>query len=254
MSTASVTGPAVVAIGHEVTTGVSHPPVDIEKMGNGVVMSKNWAGYAVTYASSASTFSTVTGTWTEPTASCPTNAQQDAAFWVGLDGFQSSSTTVEQTGTDSDCNKGSKKKPGGPTYYAWYEFYPQPSTTISKPVSPGDVMTGTVTRSGSSYTLTLTDASKGWTASESGSPGGAQASSAEWIAEAPSICKGSSCKASKLANFGSVTFSNASADSNAINASPFVTEQIIMAKGKKVRAATSGLVGGTGFSIVWRMN
>lgn len=54
-----------------------------------------------------------------------------SAFWVGLDG--SSSTSVEQLGRDSDCDSGT------PSYYAWYEMYPNPSVTLPSqyPVSPG---------------------------------------------------------------------------------------------------------------------
>ena len=53
--------------------------------------------------------------WAASSAARPTAS----AFWVGLDGY--SSTSVEQLGTDSDCVSGK------PSYYAWYEMYPNPS-------------------------------------------------------------------------------------------------------------------------------
>jgi len=43
---------------------------------------------------------------------------------------------VEQTGTDFDCVG------KNPSYYAWYEFYPNPSFEISGlTITPGDHMT-----------------------------------------------------------------------------------------------------------------
>ena len=59
----------------------------------------------------------------------------------GFDGYNSN--TVEQTGTDSDCQK------GAPTYYAWYEFYPKSSYSISSlPIKPGDTISAEVSYSG----------------------------------------------------------------------------------------------------------
>ena len=54
---------------------------------------------------------------------------QYASFWVGLDGFTSSS--VEQTGTDSDCSGRT------PDYYGWYEMFPADPVNFTNPVSPG---------------------------------------------------------------------------------------------------------------------
>jgi Peptidase A4 family len=76
------------------------------------VQSSNWAGYADTN----DTFNSVSSSsWTEPTVNCAnTNSSLDgllslsnllggpgaaSAFWVGLDGYNS--TSVEQLGTDS---------------------------------------------------------------------------------------------------------------------------------------------------------
>src|SRR5580692_9765213 len=54
--------------------------------------STNWSGYAVTGSNGA--FSSVSSSWTEPTATCSGRSDQYAAFWVGLDGY--SSDSVEQ--------------------------------------------------------------------------------------------------------------------------------------------------------------
>jgi hypothetical protein len=98
--------------------------------GNGTEESSNWSGYAVL----GSSFTSARGSWVVPIAVC-TGASGDeyAASWVGLDGY--SSNSVEQTGTDFDCDGTT------PSYYAWYEFYPNPSFEIaSVPVSPGNLI------------------------------------------------------------------------------------------------------------------
>ena len=165
-----------------------HGPIRIkEKHDDGTVTSTNWSGYAVT----GSSFTSAKGSWIVPTATC-SSGNQYAAFWVGIDGYSSSS--VEQTGTDSDCSRGK------PSYYAWYEFYPQPSFTISSlTIKPGDRMSAQVVYSGSEFTITITDETSGKSFSKSATVRNAKRSSAEWIAEAPS-----SSRVLPLADFGTV--------------------------------------------------
>ena len=122
--------------------------------------STNWSGYAAT----TNTFQNISGSWVQPTVTCAQSGggflglggapTAYSSFWVGLDGY--TSTTVEQTGTDSDCDAGK------PTYYAWYEMYPAASvdiSTTSYPVTPGDTITGSVVPAAGSFTLKLTDTS-----------------------------------------------------------------------------------------------
>ena len=59
-----------------------------------------------------------------------------AAFWDGLDGYNSGS--VEQTGTIGYCSGATAK------YYAWYEMYPAGSVVYSQPVAPGDEISASV--------------------------------------------------------------------------------------------------------------
>ena len=168
--------------------------------------SSNWAGYAVTGASGS--FTSVSASWTQPTASC-TTGNQYAAFWVGLDGY--TSKTVEQIGTEADCTGPS------PQYYAWYEVYPGAGVNFANPVSRGDKFTGTVTAQGNDkFRLVLTDTTRGWTQTISATQAGADLSSAEAIAEAPS---GSSANSSPLplANFGSVGFTGVTANGKSLD-------------------------------------
>jgi len=133
----------------------------------------NWGGYV-----SFGSFSTATAGWTEPSVSC--NSSNDLfAPWVGIDGDGSSS--VEQTGVATDCSSGSA------VYQAWYEMYPAAPvyyTTSEAPVSAGDHLTATVTRSGDNYRLDLTNDTQGWTKTTNQTLN-APHSSAEAIIESP---------------------------------------------------------------------
>jgi len=227
-----------------------HRPIrDRVERGDGTATSTNWSGYAVTGTS----FTSAEASWVIPTAKC-SSGDQYAAFWVGLDGY--SSSTVEQTGTDSDCVG------KNPSYYAWYEFYPNPSYEItSVPVKPGDAMSAKVVYSGSQFTITITDVTTGKTYSKSASVRGAQRSSAEWIAEAPSSTRG----VLPLADFGTVLFG---LDSTGVSSTNYATdsttsgaigvfpsssiEQITMASRTETEAVPSGLSSdGTSFSVTW---
>lgn len=135
----------------------------------------NWGGYAAT----GSGFTSVSATWTEPSATC--NSTNDLyAPWVGIDGYGSS--TVEQTGVATDCSSGSAKD------QAWYEMYPANPvylSTSSYPVAAGNSITASVTYAGSSrYTLKLTNNSRGWTYTTTKSLS-ASRTSAEVIIESP---------------------------------------------------------------------
>jgi hypothetical protein len=218
--------------------------------------SLDWAGYAVT----GPTFSTVSGSWTQPAASCPSNKAEEAAFWVGIDGFSDTDPTVEQVGTDSDCVKGKGKKAGGPSYYAWYELYPNSFVELSTteyPVSPGQLLTSSVTASGLNYTLAIADGTR-WHFSTTRTVASAlQNSSAEWIVESPSACTTSKCKILPLANFGQLSFTDASANGLPISSTSLSDHPIAMTtkNGKTVRASATSLgTGGNSFSVDWASN
>jgi Peptidase A4 family len=142
---------------------------------NGTAESTNWSGYAVL----GSAFTSARASWVVPAAVCTgVSGDEYSAFWVGLDGY--SSSTVEQTGTLSDCSG------RYPVYYAWYEFYPNPSyEVVSVPVAPGNVMSATVVYKGGAFTIAITNESTGRSFSKTASVPAAARSSAEWIVEAP---------------------------------------------------------------------
>ena len=197
--------------------------------------STNWSGYAVT----GSRYTTVSASWTEPTVSCSGTAY--SSFWVGLDG--DTSGTVEQTGTDADCSGST------PQYYAWYEMYPKFPTNYSNPVSPGDHLSASVTTTGSgSFTLTISDTTKGWTKTTNARLKSAKLSSAEVIAEAPSSSGG----VLPLANFGTVGFSSATVNGSVLSSSTPGLDPITMVTSSgTVKAQPSSMNNGT-FSVTWK--
>jgi len=215
--------------------------------------STNWSGYAVT----GSSFTKALGSWTIPSVNCSTTPNTYSSFWVGIDGWTSS--TVEQTGTDSDCDGTT------PSYYAWYEFYPNPSYLISSvPVSPGNHMSATVTYSGSEFTITITNETTGKSFSKSARVRSAKRSSAEWIAEAP--CCTNAGGILPLSDFGTVYFgddytgvasTNDATDSSvsgAIGAFGSNIYESIMVNGSTGanEAVPSSLsADGTSFSVTW---
>jgi Peptidase A4 family len=195
--------------------------------------STNWSGYAAIN----NTFTSVSASWTQPSVSCAAGETSYSSFWVGLDGYNSS--TVEQTGTDADCSSGS------PRYYAWYEMYPKFPVNFSNPVVPGDKMSASVAAgSGGKFTLTISDATQHWTQSTTQRLNKAALSSAEVIAEAPSSRGG----VLPLANFGTVNFTSASANGQPLDS--FTPDPITMASGSTTKATPSGISNGS-FSVTW---
>lgn len=167
------------------------------------VDSENWSGYAVT----GSGFTQVTGSWIVPAVNCtetPATRSSNvySSFWVGIDGYNSN--TVEQIGTDSDCDYNGRDESSVATYYAWYEFYPAGSREISLTISPGDQMSAEVSYNGSEFTVTIKDVTAGTSYSKTETVRGAQRSSAEWIAESP--CCTRSGGFLPLSDFGTVSF------------------------------------------------
>jgi len=249
LSAAAIGGGAGAATTTAAAITIVHRPIDVADIRNDTVGSTNWSGYAV---QSVAAFTDVVGTWAEPTSLCSRRSTTYGSFWVGLDGY--SSNSVEQLGTDSDCANGS------PSYYAWYEMYPANSVMLSSssyPVRAGDTLTGEVSRSGGSYTLSL-KSSRGWhfAITESGSDAN---SSAEWVAEAPEICGYFSCRLANLTDFGSMTFTGAAAGAGAADApiSSFTADGgphdiVMVTNSGATKALPSALAtGGGGFSDTW---
>lgn len=196
--------------------------------------STNWAGYAA----HSTKYTSVTSTWSEPSASCGSSTSF-ASFWVGLDGYASNS--VEQTGTLVECSGGS------PHQFAWYEMFPAAPVYFSNTLVAGDSMKATVSAtSAGAFTLTLTDSTRGWSHTIHQTNASLARSSAEVIAEAPSSSSG----VLPLANFGTVTFRSAGVNGGTLGASNPTSITMVTSSGT-VKASVSGISGGTSFSSTW---
>ncbi|GAB2734363.1 G1 family glutamic endopeptidase [Kitasatospora kifunensis] len=191
---------------------------------------QTWGGYAVT----GGTYTSATGSWTVPTLDCADTPDSSVSPWIGIDGFNSQ--TVEQIGFDQDCTNGVAG------YYPWVEMYPADSIYFNETVQAGDLITAAVSVSGTSFTLTETDATQHWTKTydESGSY---QLSSAEAIVEDLGDGVG------PVADFGSIAFTDVT-----FNGSPLESAGTLnstdLARGNAQLTDNSQPAGG-GFTINW---
>jgi hypothetical protein len=182
--------------------------------------SSNWAGYVLSapapdptsgVAQQPLTFTNVTGTWVEPKARCTSGSRASAAFWVGLGGSSETSAGLEQIGTSVDCNGN-----GSAVHSAWYELIPAPAVPIKMKIAAGDTITTAVVANGTTVTLQITNRTRHTRFTKTVSVPSPDLTSAEWIAEAPSLCATSGrCRVVPLANFGAVRFTSAAATANA---------------------------------------
>jgi len=181
-----------------------HHIKDKVEHGDGTADSSNWSGYAVT----GTAFNSAEGSWVVPSATCSSRGDTYAAFWVGLDGY--SSSTVEQTGTLIEC-VGRRAE-----YFSWYEFYPSNLIEItSVPVSRGNTISASVVYNNGEFTAKITNVTTGKTFSISQAVAGAARTSAEWITEAPCCTVRNGIL--PLADFGTAKFGTGFTDVTGTN-------------------------------------
>ncbi|EIW83421.1 hypothetical protein CONPUDRAFT_164374 [Coniophora puteana RWD-64-598 SS2] len=165
--------------------------------------STNWAG--AIWSKPANTITAVTGTFTVPTAS----GSGSASAWVGIDGA-SCSSAILQTGVDFNSDG---------SYDSWYEWFPAGAVDFDGlTINSGDVIkltvTATSTTAGSAVIENTTSGQKVNQALTSSSALCEQ--DAEWIVEDFEENGG----LVPFANFGTVTFSDASATTPSGSLSP----------------------------------
>jgi hypothetical protein len=192
--------------------------------------STNWSGYAA--AGLPGSFTSVSGSWTQPAVNCGVTPSGYSAYWVGLDGDTTS--TVEQLGTEADCVGGVAR------YSSWYEMYPHRSYAATVAVVPGHTYHASVVAQGNgNFLLSLQDTTtNGPTFTTTQKLMQAKLASAEAIVEAPS-----GGGVLPLADFGTAKFSGVTLPTNA--------EQITMVNSSgTVKAQPSSLSGGK-FTVDW---
>ncbi|MGA8296645.1 MAG: G1 family glutamic endopeptidase [Acidimicrobiales bacterium] len=119
--------------------------------------STNWSGYVV--PSSSSVIDHAIGTWTVPTLNCSDTPNAAVSEWVGLGGVSwpsgGNSGALLQTGIEDRCVDGTQQDD------AWWELYPSsPNESIvysGVGLSPGDVVTADVYRTGNGRWITKID-------------------------------------------------------------------------------------------------
>lgn len=210
-----------------------------------------WAGYTVSKIDTnglpqEKSVNFVTGSWIVPSVDCSSTPNGYVAIWVGIDGYGSS--TIEQIGTNSQCDNGKQ------LIYAWWETYPDPSKKINYfPVKPGDNIKAQVEFIGNKkFNLTITNLNTGKTFSKIKKVPDAQRTSGEWIIEAPQV----QSQIQPLANFNSVTFTNAQAKIKGtmgkINNPSWRNYEIDMVGDSVLKADTSPLTSsGDSFNVTW---
>lgn len=207
------------------------------------------AGYEVAPNSGYSLLS-LSASWIVPAASCngvPSGQRQYSYMWVGIED-SGHTNDLEQTGTTTNCVGSS------PSYFAWIDFYPSTMIIIDKTILPGDLIQAQVYYSlePSTYTLTISDQSQGWTKTLTGSGGNNY--QADWVVEDPA--------GYPLTNFGSVTFSSCTmtlGHNGIIIDSPIayhdyiVEATLVSSDYTRPLASTSNITGdSTSFTITWQ--
>ncbi|KAF8556564.1 hypothetical protein OG21DRAFT_1506320 [Imleria badia] len=165
---------------------------------DGVLYSYNWAG--AVWQKDNGTFTSVTGDFTVPVASGQNGSA--ASVWVGIDG-DTCHDVILQTGVDFVVINDTA------TYRAWYEWYPEYDYFRDLSISAGDNIrvnvTALSTTSGIAIVENLTNGQSAHKYLHSTLPLCGQ--NAEWIVQ-DFLQDG---KQAPLANFGSVTITDAAA-------------------------------------------
>ena len=167
------------------------------------LISLDWGGYGVSsnVLFPQAVVSSVSGSWTVPSVAI-TRSDTFSAAWIGIGG-QTDSTLI-QVGTEHDSLGGQA------VYSLWYEMLPADSIAIPNiNVSPGDEINASISLLSSStntWQITIQDVTTGQGFSQNFAYNSTRLT-AEWIVERPTVNN----QLSVLANFGSVTFTNANA-------------------------------------------
>jgi hypothetical protein len=178
----------------------------------GTQVSSNWSGYVATTPTGAPplSFTDATRSWRIPKITC-SKAGTSSAYRVGIGGSSETSPALEQLGTSADCGTSRVT-----TYRAWTEIIPAPPRYVSLRVRAGDLITAALLIDGQTIVMNLENQTRGTHYSTRvAAQQQLDTSSAEWIAEAPSICRSqTACDVVPLSNFGTVGFRNVAATAN----------------------------------------
>ena len=174
--------------------------------------SSNWAGAVLI----GTGYTAVTAQFTVPTPSRPSGGSSSteycASAWVGIDG-DTCSTAILQTGVDF-CVQGSSV-----SFDAWYEWFPDYAYDFDLTISAGDVVKVTVdasSKTGGTATVENLTTNKSKSQKFSGESADLCEYNAEWIVEDFE----SNGELVPFANFGKVTFEDATATDGSSSVGP----------------------------------
>ncbi|HEV2639984.1 MAG TPA: G1 family glutamic endopeptidase [Actinocrinis sp.] len=219
-------GPAAAATAGAPATAAAFPHFDHRLHADSF-----WAGYADT---GTAKFTSISGSWTVPKLDCATTKNSSVSPWLGLDGW--SSDTVEQIGFDQDCQSGVAG------YHPWVEMYPANSIYFTETLKPGDVVTASVSVSGTTFTLSESDTTQGWTKTYT-KTGNDRLSSAEAILEDLGSGIG------QVADFGTIPFTGLTSNGKPL-ATAGTPNSTNLERGSTLLTKNSALTGGA-FTITW---
>ena len=253
-ATAAPVPPGVRVSGMTYQPGAHPPATHLPRITpfNAALKSGNWSGYA-DVACGTCAIRYVAASFTVPSVNCAKSPDgSSAGIFAGLDGIKSQ--TVEQIGVEAECSGGTA------SYGAFYEMFPNAPVSFSG-VSPGDAISMSVYFNSATHhwQLTLADLTTGGNISTAQAcPSGSvcRNSSAEVIAEAPSLSTGAILP---LVDFGQVnheaimvTSRNGTRGSMTSNGL-WTTDSITMVNsGGKVLAQPGPVYGGQAFQDTWR--
>jgi hypothetical protein len=138
---------------------------------------------------------------------CPPDGDRRGSSQPAPAAFDASSQALEQVGTYCSSR-------GRAVYSAWYELVPAASVTVETlAIAAGDTISASVSVRDTTVTLQLQDVTTGQSFSRTLTMSAPDVGSAEWIAEAPSVCgsSGNGCRTLPLASFGTISFTSAAA-------------------------------------------
>ena len=190
-----------------------------------VTPSLNWSGYEV----DTKGITAVHAAWTVPTVGTQPSTGYSAT-WVGIGG--GFTDDLIQAGTEQDIENGVTQ------YYAWVEALPDDALGVSPrrlPAHPGDSFSVTITNtSGDNWTVTLENRTTGQQLMLTTTYTSCRCS-AEWIEEVPQVNGNDNAP---LGNFGTVTFTEATATINGVTktAGAFGAQPQALKQGARVLA------------------
>jgi hypothetical protein len=215
-----------------------------------MTQSNNWSGYNQGALEKSKLFTSVSGTWTVPTATqAKAGEAESSATWVGIGGgcLETSCAITDETliqaGTEQDVDASGKA-----SYSAWYELVPVPSTPVSLPVSPGDTVTVTINQTQPEiWDVTIRNDTTGqqWSTT---TPYPSTMGSAEWIEETPLAIGTSGVGITAMPNLGSVHFTGATANGSPANLNSSEAMQLVNGSGQVLATPSSPGASGTAFN------